>query len=100
MAKGHKLIQQLLHGTIQSRTLLPVLLSMDWSADPCVYPSALVISIFHSDVHSSKKGYVYELYCLHEATMSIKEAAGQCKSLAEQLWPLSREAIAPFVLIN
>lgn len=54
----------------------------------------------YRDVHNSKKGYVYELYCLHEAKMSIKEASSQCRSLAEQLWPLSREAIAPFVLIN
>ena len=52
------------------------------------------------DVHSSKKGYVYELYCLHEAKMSIQVASTQCRNLAEQLWPSSREAIAPFVLIN
>ena len=52
------------------------------------------------DVHSSKKGYVYELYCLHEARVTTQDASNQCRNLAEQLWPLSREAIAPFVLIN
>ena len=54
--------------------------------------------LYNGDVHS--QGYVYELYCIHQSDVPIKVASSQCKHLAEQLWPLSREAIAPFSLIN
>lgn len=53
-----------------------------------------------SDIHTLKEGYVYELYCLHEPTTPIREASLHCRNLAEQLWPSSREAVAPFSLIN
>ena len=44
--------------------------------------------------------YVFELYCIHEAAVPIKTAAMQCRELANQLWPNTKAAIAPFSLIN
>jgi len=43
---------------------------------------------------------MYELYAMFEARVSVKEASDHCRSLAEQLWPNSRESVAPFSLIN
>lgn len=60
----------------------------------------IIGSSFFGDIHTLKEGYVYELYCLHEPTVPIKEASLHCRNLAEQLWPSSREAVAPFSLIN
>lgn len=59
------------------------------------------MSAYFRDIHTLKEGYVYELYCLHEPNMPIKEASIHSKTLAEQLWPSSREAVSsPFSLIN
>ena len=46
------------------------------------------------------QSYVFELYCVHEAAVPAKTAASQCKDLANQLWPNTKAAIAPFSLIN
>ncbi|XP_064383675.1 BLOC-3 complex member HPS1-like isoform X2 [Halichondria panicea] len=55
---------------------------------------------FYADVHNLKEGYMYELYAMFENKVSIKEASDHCRGLADQLWPNSRESVAPFSLIN
>jgi hypothetical protein len=54
---------------------------------------------FYRDM-AQGQSYVFELYCVHEAAVPAKTAASQCKDLANQLWPNTKAAIAPFSLIN
>ncbi len=54
----------------------------------------------YRDVHNLREGYMYELYAMFENKVSIKEASDHCRALADQLWPNSRESVAPFSLIN
>jgi hypothetical protein len=62
------------------------------------YPGVIGNS-FYRDM-AQGQSYVFELYCMHEAAVPSKTAAMQCKDLANQLWPNTKAAIAPFSLIN
>jgi hypothetical protein len=45
-------------------------------------------------------GYVNEIYCIHEPSMTLETAATQVKNLAVSLWITTKQALAPFPLIN
>ena len=45
-------------------------------------------------------GYINELYCIHESHVPLEVATSQCKNLAIQLWMNTKQALAPFPLIN
>ena len=46
------------------------------------------------------QGYINELYCIHEPNIPLDTVTFQCKSLALQLWQNTKQALAPFPLIN
>ena len=43
-------------------------------------------------------GFVYELYCIHEANISLEAVTLQCENLALQLWQNTKQALTPFQL--
>ena len=49
---------------------------------------------------SSSSGYINELFCIHEPTVPLEVATLQCKTLAIQMWLNTKQALAPFPLIN
>ena len=63
-------------------------------------------SLFFRDIsgggaeNSPTHGYVNELYCILEPNIPLENVTAQCKSLALQLWQNTKQALAPFPLIN
>ncbi len=51
-------------------------------------------------IEGNTPGYINELYCIHEPNISIEVATAHCKNLAVQLWSNTKQALAPFPLIN
>ena len=64
------------------------------------FSAFLVCSGLTGGMDGSTPGYINELFCIHEASVPLDVATSQCKGLAVQLWMNTKQALAPFPLIN